>query len=45
MTWDIFDTHGFNTGKQVASDYVYVFTRRKDNKWKVQMLIFHENPK
>ena len=42
MTSDILDENGSKTGKTLDSDYVYVFTKRKDDKWKVQMLIFHE---
>jgi hypothetical protein len=39
---NIFDEHGNNTGKELRSDYIYVFTKKKDNIWRIQMLILHE---
>jgi hypothetical protein len=44
LTGDTFDSTGKKTGKELVSDYVYVFTKRADNEWKVQMLIFHDKP-
>lgn len=44
LTGDVFDSMGKKTGKELISDYVYVFTKRADNEWKVQMLIFHDKP-
>lgn len=44
LTGDIFDGAGKPTGKELTSDYVYVFTKRADGAWKVQMLIFHDKP-
>jgi ketosteroid isomerase-like protein len=44
LTGDVFDKAGNKTGKELAADYVYVFTKRADNAWKVQMLIFIDKP-
>jgi hypothetical protein len=39
---DIFDGQGNNTGKELQADYIYVFTKKEDNIWRMQMLILHE---
>ncbi len=39
---DIFDAQGNNTGKELLADYLYVFTKKEDNVWRMQMLILHE---
>lgn len=44
LTGDVFDRAGQKTGKELVSDYVYVFTKRADDTWKVQMLIYHDKP-
>jgi hypothetical protein len=41
-TFDVYDEYGNKTNKQLKGTYTYVFTKRNNEDWKVQMLIYHE---
>lgn len=42
LSANIFDEKGKDTGKMLSANYTYVFTKRKNENWKLQMIIFHE---
>jgi len=41
-TYNIYDEYGSKTNKQVKGTYTYVFTKKFDQDWKLQMMIFDE---
>jgi|WetSurMetagenome_2_1015567.scaffolds.fasta_scaffold04598_6 hypothetical protein len=41
-TFNIYDEYGYKTSKQLKGTYTYVFTKRSDQDWKLQMMIFDE---
>ncbi|HEY5367476.1 MAG TPA: hypothetical protein VIJ75_00670 [Hanamia sp.] len=42
LSGSIFDEKGNDTGKMLSADYIYVFTKKKNEGWKIQMIIVHE---
>ena len=42
MVSDVYDEEGKLEKKPWHNDYVYVFTKEKNNEWKLLMMIFHE---
>jgi len=42
LSGSIFDEKGNDTGKKLSADYIYVFTKKKNEGWKIQMIIVHE---
>ena len=42
FTCDVYDEYGNKTGDKLEGSYTYVFTRKNNDDWKIQMMIFHE---
>ena len=42
FTYDVYDEYGNKTGDKLEGSYTYVFTRKNNGDWKIQMMIFHE---
>ena len=42
FTCDVYDEYGNKTGDKLEGSYTYVFTRKNNGDWKIQMMIFHE---
>lgn len=42
MVSDVYDEEGNPEKEPWKNDYIYVFTRNKNNEWKLLMMIFHE---
>ena len=40
--FDVYDDSGNKTNKQLKGTYTYVFTKRNNEDWKVQMLIYYD---
>lgn len=41
FTCDVYE-NGSKTGKQMKGTYTYVFTKKPNKDWKIQMMIYHE---
>jgi hypothetical protein len=41
-TYNIYDEYGSKTNKLLKGTYTYVFTKKFDQDWKLQMMIFDE---
>jgi ketosteroid isomerase-like protein len=42
FTSDIYDDYGNKTSEQLKGTYTYVFTKKNNQDWKIQMLVYHE---
>jgi hypothetical protein len=41
--FDIYEEYGYKTSKQLKGTYTYVFTKKFEQDWKLQMMIFDES--
>ena len=42
FTADVYDDYGDKTSEQIKGTYTYVFTKKNNGNWKIQMMIYHE---
>src|SRR6185437_5252574 len=42
LSGSLFDENGKDTGNKLSADYIYVYTKKKNEGWKIQIIIIHE---
>jgi ketosteroid isomerase-like protein len=42
FTADVYDDYGNKTREQIKGTYTFVFIKKNNEDWKIQMMIFHE---
>jgi len=42
FTADVYDDYGKKTSEKLNGTYTYVFTKKNNGDWKIQMMIFHD---
>jgi hypothetical protein len=43
LTFSVYNEDGSYSGKEQHADYIMLFTRKENEQWKVQMMIYHED--